>query len=233
MLFLARHAYGALVDASDGKLGKLSDLVFHDQTWDIQSLVLDAGTWLHSRRVTLPPDLIRHKNWADHRLLVEGLTRQQVLDSPGTQTHIPVGAPPNVEEATIVDWDVYWIDNMVHPWQVSDDPHLRNSREVAGYHIQATDGALGHVMDFVVTDEAWKVRFLLVDTRNWWPGMHVLIAPSQIEAIVGEERVVRLSISRDAVGQSRPYDDSKPLEEPQTAVQHRTAPPFRHGRHIV
>jgi hypothetical protein len=63
--------------------------------------------------------------------------------------------------------------------------------------------------------------------------MHVLIAPSQIEAIVGEERVVRLSISRDAVGQSRPYDDSKPLEEPQTAVQHRTAPPFRHGRHIV
>jgi uncharacterized protein YrrD len=233
MLFLARHAYGALVDASDGKLGKLSDLVFNDQTWTIRSLVLDAGTWLHSRRVALPPDLIRHKNWADHRLLVSGLTRQQVLDSPGTETHIPLGEPPKVEEATVVDWDVYWIDQMAHPWQVSDDPHCRNTREVTGYHLQASDGPLGHVVDFVVSDESWTIRFLLIDTRNWWPGMYVLVAPTQVEAILGEERVVRLAISREEVGRSRPYDDSQPLQEPQPAVGHPAVGPFRHGRHNV
>ncbi len=233
MLFLARHAYGAAVDAADGKLGKLCDLVFDDQTWAIRSLVLDAGTWLHSRRVALPPDLIRHKDWADHRLLVAGLTRQQVLDSPGTETHVPVGEQPELDEATIVDWDVYWIERMVHPWQISDDPHLRNTREVTGYHLQATDGPLGHIVDFVAADEPWAIRFLLVDMRNWWPGMHVLIAPSQVEAILGESRTVRLAISRDALEHSRPYDGSTPLEEPQAAATQRIAPPFRHGRHNV
>ena len=126
---------------------------------------------------------------------------------------------PNVEEATIVDWDVYWIDNMVHPWRVSDDPRLRNTREVTGYHIQATDGPLGHIMDFVVTDEAWAVRFSLVDTGNWWPGMHVLIAPLQVEAILGEERGA-IGDFPETVGQIARYDDSVPLEEPPAVVQH-------------
>jgi hypothetical protein len=233
MLFLARNAYGAAVDATDGKLGKLCDLVFSDQTWEIRSLVLDAGTWLHSRRVALPPDLIRQKDWADHRLSVAGLTRQQVLDSPGTETHVPVGEQPELEEATVVDWDVYWIDRMTHPWQISDDPHLRNTREVTGYHLQATDGPLGHIVDFVVADEPWAIRFLVVDTRNWWPGMHVLIAPSQIEEILGENRTIRLGISRDALEHSRPHDGSAPMEEPQVAASQRIAPPFRHGRHNV
>jgi hypothetical protein len=32
------------------------------------------------------------------------------------------------------------------------DPHLRSSREVIGYHIQAVDDEIGHVEDFIVQD---------------------------------------------------------------------------------
>ena len=198
MLLLTKDMHGASVEASDGKIGKLCDLLFNEQDRRIRYLVLDGGTWLTRRRVTLPPDLVRRKDWADHRLSVAGLTRRQVIESPNVETHIPLGQPTK-EEATIVDWEIYWIHVEDHPWQVSDDPHLRSTLETAGYHIQGRDGPLGHVADFLIDDQAWTIRYLAVDTRNWWPGKLVLVAPSWIENIDGHNRTLHLGLSRDSI----------------------------------
>jgi hypothetical protein len=199
MLYLAKQMYGALVEATDGKLGKLVDFLFDDRDWSIKNLVLDAGTWLNSRRVTLPPDLIRHKAWSDHRLMIAGLTRDQVLKSPNVETHVTVGDATRLETATIMDWGLYWIHILDHPWQVTDDPHIRNTEEMTGYHLHETDGRIGHVADFLIEDETWKIRFLEADTRNWWPGKHVLVAPERIESIEGANRIVRVNLTRDAL----------------------------------
>jgi hypothetical protein len=213
MLVLARHINGTAVEASDGKVGKLCDLLFDEQSWNIRHLVLDGGTWLNRRRVTLPPDIVQRKDWADHRLLVAGLTRQQVIDSPGTQTHIPV-SDRALEEVTVMDWEIYWVDALNHPWQVPGDPRLCSAHEVAGYHIQALDGPIGHVADFVVDDQSWTIRFLAIDTRNWWPGKHVLVAPARVEVIDRPNRTLGLSIPRDAIEHSPQYRDAIPLDEP-------------------
>jgi hypothetical protein len=57
------------------------------------------------------------------------------------------------------------------------DPHLRSSRAVTGYHIEARDGEVGHVEDFLVDDETWAIRYIMIDTRDWLPGKHVLLGP--------------------------------------------------------
>ena len=54
MLLLAKHMHGASVEASDGKIGKLCDLLFDEQDWTIRYLVLDGGTWLNRRRSHSP-----------------------------------------------------------------------------------------------------------------------------------------------------------------------------------
>ncbi len=182
MLLHAKEMQGAVVEASDGKLGKLVDFLFDDRDWNIKSIVLDAGSWLNSRRVTLPPDLIRHKDWADHRLMITGLTRHQVVKSPNVETQVPVGDLTNLETATIMDWGLYWIQILDHPWQVADDPHIRNTAEMTRYRIRELDGRAGHVVDFLIDDEAWRVRFIEADTRNWLPGKHVLLAPGGLIA---------------------------------------------------
>ena len=51
-----------------------------------------------------------------------------------------------------------------------DDPHLRSIEAVTGYHIHASDGEIGHVEDFLVEDADWSIHYLVVDTKNWWPG---------------------------------------------------------------
>jgi hypothetical protein len=57
------------------------------------------------------------------------------------------------------------------------DMHLRSANNVAGYYIEATDGEIGHVEDFIIDDETWEIRYMVVDIRNWLPGKKVLIAP--------------------------------------------------------
>ena len=52
----------------------------------------------------------------------------------------------------------------------SDDPHLRSTEAVAGYHIHAVDGEIGHVEDFLLEVADWSIHYLVVDTKNWWPG---------------------------------------------------------------
>ena len=67
--------------------------------------------------------------------------------------------------------------------QSDDETHLRSAKEVMGYYIEATDGDIGHVEDFVVDDDTWEIRYMVVDTKNWWPGKKVLVAPEWIERV--------------------------------------------------
>jgi len=42
--------------------------------------------------------------------------------------------------------------------------------------MQASDGEIGHLKDFLVEDADWSIRYLVVDTKNCGPGRKVLIS---------------------------------------------------------
>ncbi|MGO9116223.1 MAG: hypothetical protein ACLQPD_01280 [Desulfomonilaceae bacterium] len=90
-----------------------------------------------------------------------------------------------------------------------DDPHLRSTRQVTGYHIHATDGEIGHVEDFIVNDENWAIRFLVVDTRNWLPGKKVLLSPQWIKRVEWADSSVYFDLTRESVRNSPEFDFSK------------------------
>ena len=64
-----------------------------------------------------------------------------------------------------------------------DDTHLRSCNAVVGYHLHATDGDIGHVASYLIDEETWAIRYLVVDTSNWWMGHKVLIAPEWISGV--------------------------------------------------
>jgi hypothetical protein len=92
---------------------------------------------------------------------------------------------------------------------ISADVHLRNTKEVASYHIAATDGEIGHVVDFIVEDDSWKIRYLVIDTRKWWRGKKVIVSPEWIAAIDWAQAKVHVNLSREGIKQSPEYDSSK------------------------
>jgi hypothetical protein len=83
-----------------------------------------------------------------------------------------------------------------------DDFNLRSAQEVIGYRIGACDGDIGHVEHLIVDDDAWMIRYLVIDTRNWLPGRRVMLAPSWVESIDWEVKKIHVPMSRDAVEKS-------------------------------
>ncbi len=88
----------------------------------------------------------------------------------------------------------------------NDDPHLRSCDAVVGYHLQATDGDIGHVAGFLIDDETWAIRYLIVDTSNWWVGHKVLVAPEWITGVHWSSETVSVDLARELVKSAPAYD---------------------------
>ena len=99
-----------------------------------------------------------------------------------------------------------------HPQRSDGDPHLRSIDAVTGYHIHASDGEIGHVEDFLVEDADWSIHYLVVDTKNWWPGKKVLISPRSAREIDWTNRLVNLNVDRQRVKDSPAYDASTTVD---------------------
>jgi hypothetical protein len=95
------------------------------------------------------------------------------------------------------------------------DLHLRSYEAVRGYHIEATDGGIGHVQGLLVDEETWAVRYLIVDTSNWWLGHTVLIAPQWIKDVRWPDSTVVVKLTQQAVRDAPPYDSSVLLDRKQ------------------
>ena len=86
---------------------------------------------------------------------------------------------------------------------------MRSSAHVTGYDIQATDDSIGHVKDFIFDEASWAVRYLVVDTRNWWPGgRKVLLATRWIDRIDWAEQTVYTTLTRAQVKGSPEYEEA-------------------------
>jgi hypothetical protein len=83
---------------------------------------------------------------------------------------------------------------------------------VTGYHIQATDGDIGHVGDFLMDDHSWAIRYMIVDTAGWWPGEKVLVAPAWIDRVDWDHSKVYVTVSRAEIKNSLPYDPYRPVD---------------------
>jgi hypothetical protein len=97
----------------------------------------------------------------------------------------------------------------------NEDPHLRSCKEVMSYHIHATDGEIGHVRGLLVEDETWAIRYIVVDTSNWWLGHRVLIAPQWIQKVSWSDTTVHVNRTRQAVKGAPPYDSATQLDREQ------------------
>jgi hypothetical protein len=93
-----------------------------------------------------------------------------------------------------------------------EDIHLRSYEEVAGYRLHAIDGELGHVQGMLMDEETWAVRYLIIDTSNWWMGHKVLISPRWIEAFNWAEATVSINLTRQMIKEAPHYDPDSPLD---------------------
>jgi len=230
MLQGIKNLTGYLVKATDGDIGTVNQFLFSSGTWIIRYIVVDLGKWLPGRKVLVVPGMASYPpDWNKH-LIPINLTKQQIEESPEIDDRKPVSRQKEIELHKYFNWVPYWapdpggyINPPIPPTieripkqelsatQEKEDPNLRSTKEVQGYRIHACDGEIGHVEDFIMDDQDWTIRYLVVDTRNWLPGKKVLVSPEWIENISWADSEVQVDLSREAVKESPKYDPSAPV----------------------
>lgn len=215
---------GAKIFAKDGDVGRIKDIYFDDRDWAVRYFVADTGGWLTGQRVLLSP--LGLDRMANGRITAT-LTRRQIEESPSIAEHEPISREYERRYYAYFNWPYYWTGQLStvgapHPEidssaaagargvSIGDvepgEPHLRSAGEVRGYHFHATDGSIGHVEDFLLDETDWIIRYLVVDTKNWWPGKIVLLSPHWISQVDWSRAAVDVRLTRDAIKTAPAYD---------------------------
>jgi hypothetical protein len=77
---------------------------------------------------------------------------------------------------------------------------------VIGYDIEARDGEIGHVEDFIVDSATWTIRYLVIDTSNWIGGRTVVLSPEWTRRVDSSEQQIHVDTTRETVKNSPRYD---------------------------
>jgi uncharacterized protein YrrD len=246
---------GATIRASDGDIGSVMEVYFDDEAWAIRYLVVDAGSWLNQRKVLISPYSVRLEPGEPGGVasIDVALTRGQVKNSPLIDTHKPISRQHERETLGYYGHPMYWggpglwamgsvpvMPLLVSPTQLTtaeqergvaenripeEDVHLRSSDTVKGYDIAESDGSIGDVKDFLFDESSWAIRYLIIDTGNWWPGKRVLVSTRWIDRIDWTESKIYTQLSRSAIKASPEYDERSPPDRDCEMRLHET-----HGR---
>jgi uncharacterized protein YrrD len=225
VLHLARKIRGAPVIATDGEIGAVEDFFFEEDRWTVRYVYVETGRWLSGKRVLVSPMSVTIP-WNRGGVRVS-LTRDQVWHSPEVQSP----ALSRASEAELLKHyghPIYW--GAAGIWGAFENPgalvaqpaapppppggpvvdleasHLRSTNQSTGYHLHARDGEIGHVDDFVIGQESWRIRYLLVDTSNWIGGRSVVIQTDTVTGIDRENGRLHVDATRDQIRNSGAFE---------------------------
>jgi sporulation protein YlmC with PRC-barrel domain len=225
---------GYKIQATDGEVGKVYDFYFDDKEWVIRYLIADTGGWLTGRRVLISPESLGKPNY-EEEIFPINLTKKQIENSPPIEEDKPVTRQFEQDLIVYYNWPAYWVggaggqiptpippvaaeaqsqqEKELRDQEKEEmDPNLKSERDILGYDIHASDGSIGHIEDFIVDDANWKIRYAIIDTKNWLPGKKVIVALDWIEKIDWVERAVVVSHTKEEIKNSPEYDPDEGVQ---------------------
>jgi sporulation protein YlmC with PRC-barrel domain len=225
-----KELQGDVIMATDGHIGSVEDVYFDETDWAVRYLVVNTSDWLPGKRVLVSPAAIDAGASSDEQVRVR-ISREQVERAPDAINERPVSRQKEMAHAAHFGYPYYWgsspelwgatgvptrppagepsvgasrpeAERAAQALLEQGDSHLRSGAEVIGYGIEARDGAIGDVQDFVVDEDTWAIDGVVVDTKKWWPGGLVQVRPRDVERIDWDEHKLHLRLTRDEVKRS-------------------------------
>jgi hypothetical protein len=191
------------VVATDGKAGKLREILFNDSTWKLQHAVVSLGDWAGERQVLLDVPLLHSPEYHDRVIRVSS-NREQLAHLPDAQTELPVARRMDLRLRASLARDVRWPEEYIGTRLPSPDqaiaseqvsPHLRSTRILRGVQVVSSDGGVvGAIVSFLCDLEKAAIQFLVCRTND---KRLVLLEPFAVAHIdvAGRKLYVRIDSS--------------------------------------
>lgn len=224
MLHDIEDLVGGTILATDGKIGEIRSFYFDDHEWIVRYLLVATSPWFNSRDVLVALECFQDVDWQARTCAVQ-LTREKIKNAPGIDASRPVERSREDEIVRYYGWQQYWnvrtlerrpmagtdAGRQVAVAEPAKESLLRNTREVFGYTIRATDGEIGVIDSFIVDDACWQIRYAIVDTGNWIPGKRVLVSPEWITGISWEDADIDIRLTKGRIAQAPEFDPRRPI----------------------
>jgi hypothetical protein len=217
--------YGFALIGSAGEIGTVEDFYFDDTSWRVKFMVVDTGAWLTSRRVITSTQSVEDIDWESSRFHTQ-LTTEQIKESPDIDTEKHMGREH--EEILVRHYHLHshWPEAGMFgippflpapPIQVEPpdkviqraESHLVVASEVIGCSVEAADGHLGILHDFMIQG-AWQIGEIVVNTGSPVIGKKVWIPLSAISGLNWKENIIRLNFSYKIAKKSREVSSTGP-----------------------
>lgn len=225
--------------ASDGEIGDIKDFFFDDEEWVVRYMVVRTDSKLFGKDVLISPYAFTKIDWQEEEIYTN-LTREQIKNSPDIDTEKPISRQKEMEYHSYYGFPVYWggpglwgtatypatMAAIFHEKEEKEkeqavredeyakeesENHLRSTKEVDGYTIEAIDDRVGHVEDFIAEEESWCIRYFVVDTRTILPGKKVILSPEWIKEIDWGASKVVVDLLADTIKNSPEVDLNEPI----------------------
>jgi uncharacterized protein YrrD len=228
VLISTKALQGMGIKARDGVFGKIDDVFFDDRIWNVQYIVVNTSSWLPGRKVLLPRGVLESLQSPDNLCAVT-LTKDEIKSSPPIAADEPVSRRYETSLLEYLRLVPYWrAEEPAASFETGayrgamgtggGEPTLRSCREVRGYRVEAGDGEIGQVDDFITDDRTWVLRYAVVDTRKWLPGRKVLVAIPWMKSVSWAGSKVRVDLTREEIEGSPEFDPRAPINREYESV---------------
>ncbi|MFC4024567.1 PRC-barrel domain-containing protein [Oceanobacillus longus] len=226
------------IHATDGEMGKIKDLYFNDQNWNIRYAIVDTRKWLPGRKVLLPPNTFVSVNNNDEYVDVE-YDKDTIRNSPPVPENEDLSSE---QENNLVDyygWNSFRDNALLgtertplgtfeqssrHKEKVPEEPHLRREQhqsneknlrsedETIGFKVHAKDGKIGKIVDMIYDSEQWEIKYIVVNSNeNLLDEELFIYRVEQINTVDWFEKDLYINDSVKGISNSEPFTNKKDI----------------------
>ena len=188
--------------SNDTELGMAHDFFFDERDWTIKYLIADTGMRFAGRTVLVSADAFCAPEWGREKFIVS-LSREQVETSPDIDVYKPIMPVEWERLHTHYGWTATHFGDKSFVRCEKGGHVLQEIMKLVGYHVQGNDGIAGTVDDFIVDDENWKIRYIVVGVKHGLMAKTTLVSPDWVGRINYDEGNVNLDMTADS-GPSEP-----------------------------
>lgn len=223
---------------SNDTFGKVKDIYFDDEKWAVRYLVVDTGSWLSERLTLVSPYNLIDIDW-EEGIVWTDLTKKQIEGGPLAKLNKAVSRLYEAQYNSYYELPDYWsngfgveIDGLwagrYYPhrpemletynsdfnYESENEEHLCSMEEILGYHIEAVgDDDFGVVADFILDAASWALRYIVIDTHQFWPGgKKILFSPVWMEKFDRSHKKLVTNFHRKVIESCPEYNPEIPIE---------------------
>ncbi len=237
MLYTLNDLEQYTVNAADGYVGKIKDFYFDDRTWKLRYLVVETGIWLKNRKVLLPASAVKLVNKDDKQLSLD-MSMYHVKNGPSIERDLSLKPQSEIDYLSYYGYSFYRGATEAHGFdkdaeaklaeifasvdavrRTYGDRHLRSCKEMINYDIEGSDSQVGYLQSMLFDEKDWSVRYLMLNTSNWWLGHQVLLEPQSIRDVSWGDARIYVNMLRQEI-QSTPIFDADTLNSLDEGAAH-------------